>query len=49
VKDKKIQDCFKLEASIKDRAEKAAAKTGMSKSTLYRVAVIKYIESIEKA
>lgn len=47
-KEKKIQDCFKLEKSIKERAERVAKQVGMAKSTLYRVAVIKYIESIEK-
>lgn len=43
-KEKKIQDCFKLEKSIKERAERVAKHIGMAKSTLYRVALIEYLD-----
>lgn len=43
-KAKKIQDCFKLEKEIRERAERAAKQIGMAKSTLYRVALIEYLD-----
>jgi len=43
----KNQDCFKIEKKLKDRATEYA-KGKMSRSAVYRIALIEYLERNEK-
>lgn len=44
----KIQDCFKIEKKLREGAEELAKAKGMSRSTLYRLAIIEFIERNKK-
>jgi DNA-binding Xre family transcriptional regulator len=42
------QDCFKIEKKLKEEAKELAKAKGMSRSTLYRLAIIEFIERNKK-
>lgn len=44
----KIQDCFKVEPDVIEKAKKQASKERTSKSSIYRKAIVEYLERVEK-
>jgi len=40
----KDQDCFKIEKALKKQADDFAKSKGMSRGTLYRTAIIEYMQ-----
>jgi DNA-binding phage protein len=39
----KIQDCFKIDKALRDEVSKVAKAKGMSRATLYRLAIIEFL------
>jgi metal-responsive CopG/Arc/MetJ family transcriptional regulator len=39
----KIQDCFKIDKDLLEEVRKASKAKGMSRATLYRMAIIEYL------
>lgn len=44
----KVQDCFKIEEELKERAQKQSKADGCSRASVYRKALIDYLEKVEK-
>lgn len=44
----KTQDCFKIEQELIDKAKEQAKRERTSKSSIYRKAIVEYLERIEK-
>lgn len=40
----KIQDCFKIEPDVIEKAKKQANKERTSKSSIYRKAIVEYLD-----
>lgn len=43
----KVQDCFKIEPDVIDKAKEQAKKERTSKSSIYRKAIVEYLERTE--
>lgn len=43
----KVQDCFKIEPDVIDKAKEQAKKERTSKSSIYRKAIVEYLDRTE--